>query len=311
MANRAHLAALVGRVPTEAPYRKYLLASYAENTTKAYQSDIRHFRRWGGEIPCSSMKLAHYLATYAGRLTHATLSRRVAAVHHEHLRKGLRSPAQCEVVRATLRGIGRTFSRSQRRVQPLLPRDLRRMQPYMRGIAGARDKALLLLGFMGGFRRSELVALNVEDVEVSRAGLHISVRSSKTDQDGTGRVVRVPRLGNSLCAVRPVERWLTLLRPSGPLFLSLNTRGGPTRRRLEGHSVANIVKKRVSQIGLDPSLYSGHSLRAGFVTSAAASGALPWQIKEQTGHKSDAVLARYIRDGGAAGADVIRHIAGK
>ncbi len=303
-------ASLLSRVPRNAPYRRYLIASYAENTRRAYETDVSHFRRWGGRIPATPDMLAAYLACFAGNLSHATLSRRIAGIHHEHLTRGLRSPARSELVRATLRGIGRTYYRAQRRVQPLLREHLLRMLPKMRGTVDKRDRAVLLLGFLGGLRRSELVQLDTEDIEVTRAGIKVSIRRSKTDQEGVGRVVKIPCVSSPLCAVRAMTVWLRLRKESkGALFVRMTSAGTVTRNRLSGAAVAQIVKQRVSEIGIDPSMYSGHSLRAGFVTAAARAGAAAWQIKQQTGHKSDHVLAGYIRDGANAGASLVRRIA--
>jgi integrase len=298
-------------VPRAAPYRKFLVASYAVNTKRAYAGDVAHFRSWGGRIPSTPNQICRYLAEHAGKLAFATLSRRIAAIHREHAGRGLRSPARTEVVRATLRGIGRTYSRRQRRVKPLLPQLLRKMLPGMRGALGARDAALLLLGFFGGFRRSELTALNLTDLTVRSRGISVLIRKSKTDQEGLGRTVSIPRLRSALCPVSAVQRWLKLRNASeGPLFTSLTPKQHVTDKRLSGTSVASVVKRLVRQIGLDPANFSGHSLRAGFVTSAARAGAAIWQIKEQTGHRSDAVVGSYIRAGGRAGLEAARLVGG-
>ena len=307
MGRQNELALLLGRVPKRATYRKYLIASYSKNTKAAYETDMRHFKQWGGRIPSMPMQVARYLAAYAGKLAFATLSRRLAAIHREHEARGYRSPARTELVRATLRGIGRTYSRRQRQVRPLLRGHLLKMLPYMRSARGLRDKALLLVGFLGGFRRSEIAALNLEDVEISRWGATITLKQSKTDQDGVGRAVKIPRLKGALCAVRGLERWLALRgRAPGPLFTTLTPHGTPSHQRIYGALVADAVKRRTAQIGLDARDFSGHSLRAGFVTSAALAGASVWQIKQQTGHKSDATVARYIRTGATAGAGVAK-----
>jgi integrase len=179
----------------------------------------------------------------------------------------------------------------------------------MHGALGIRDRALLLIGFFGGFRRSELVALDLEHLELRRSKLAILIRRSKTDQDGVGRTVTIPRLASSLCAVGALERWLKLRGISaGPLFAAITSHGTVTRKRLSGFAVATIVKRRVAQIGLDAAQYSGHSLRSGFATAAARAGAATWQIKQQTGHKSDAVVAGYIRVGASTGANLARLI---
>jgi integrase len=305
---RNELAVLLGRAPKHAPYRKYLMASYSENTKRAYEGDVAHFRQWGGRIPSRAVQVAQYLAAHAGKQAYATLSRRLSGIHREHVAKGLRSPVRSELVRATMRGIARTYSRKQRQMLPLLRHHLLKMMPNMRGALGARDKALILLGFLGGFRRSELTALDLEDLQFTNTGITVTIRRSKTDQEALGRLVKVPKLGGPLCCVRALRRWLTVRAGGTPLFTTLTARRRVTSRRMSGGAVAEVIKRRIAEIGLEPGQYSGHSMRVGFVTSAARAGAAIWQIKEQTGQKTDAVVAGYIRDGAGAGASVARLI---
>jgi integrase len=189
---------------------------------------------------------------------------------------------------------------------PILRQHLLKMMPRMRGALGARDKALILLGFLGGFRRSELTALDVNDLQFTNAGVTITIRRSKTDQESLGRLVTVPKLRGPLCCVRALRRWLGMRADGVPLFTTLTARRRVTSRRMSGGAVAEVIKRRVAEIGLDPRQYSGHSMRVGFVTAAARAGAAIWQIKQQTGQKTDAVVAGYIRDGAAAGASVAR-----
>jgi integrase len=151
--------------------------------------------------------------------------------------------------------------------------------------------------------------LDLEHLELRRSKIAILIRRSKTDQDGVGRTVTIPRLSSSLCAVRAIERWLKLRGSgAGPLFAAITPHGAVTRNRLSGLAIATVVKRRVAEIGIDAAQYSGHSLRSGFVTAAARAGATTWQIKQQTGHKSDAVVAGYIRVGASTGANVARLI---
>jgi integrase len=286
-----------------------LVASYAPNTKRAYKTDVAHFKRWGGRIPTTPKRLAAYLAFYAGKLAYATLYRRIAGLHREHLSRGLRSPARSELVRSTLRGIGRTYTRKQRQVRPILREHLKQMLPRMHGPTGIRDRALLLLGFLGAFRRSELSQLNIDDVQTSRAGLVAMIHKSKTDQEGVGRRVTIPKVNSQVCATRAIERWLKVRgNEGGPLFVRLSASGHVTRGRLSGAAIAEIVKRRVEEIGLERGAFSGHSLRAGFVTSAAQAGASIWQIKQQTGHKSDGVVSAYIRPHATEALDVVRLI---
>jgi integrase len=164
---------------------------------------------------------------------------------------------------------------------------------------GTWDRALLLVGFAGAFRRSELVALDREDVEVTREGLVVTLRRSKTDQDGAGRRVAIPYGTNpETCPVRALESWLAATGiDAGALFRPVNRHGHMQPGRLSGFAVALVVKRYAAAARLDPAKYAGHSLRAGLATAAAIGGAPERSIMNQTGHRSTAMVRRYIRDG--------------
>jgi integrase len=162
--------------------------------------------------------------------------------------------------------------------------------------SGARDACLLSLGFAGGLRRSELVALDVTDVVFEPAGMRLRINRSKTDQKGVGRTVGVPVGRSRFCVVQSAQTWMKKLdRQSGPLFSPVLKGGNIGSERLSPEAVASIVKRWVDRIGLDARSYSGHSLRAGFVTSAVQAGASEHSIRRQTGHASMSSMERYIR----------------
>jgi integrase len=164
---------------------------------------------------------------------------------------------------------------------------------------GIRDRALILLGFAGAFRRAELVGLNVMDLDFNRDGLTITLRRSKTDQEGQGRRVGIPYGSNpETCPVRVLQWWLDQAAiTDGPVFRSLTRHGRVRPDRLSPGDVARVVKKLAVRAGLDSAKYAGHSLRAGHATSAAASGASERSIMNQTGHRSVEMVRRYIREG--------------
>jgi integrase len=169
-----------------------------------------------------------------------------------------------------------------------------------------RDRALLLIGFAGAFRRSELSRIDCESIERTEAGIVITIPRSKTDQEGQARQVAIPRGRATVCPVQALDQWLELSGiTDGPVFRQVSRRGHVLPGQLSGDAIASIVKQRVSAIGLDPTRYSGHSLRAGFVTSAASAGTPTWRIKAQTGHVSDALVGRYIRLSDPFAADVV------
>ncbi len=277
----------------------YVRASVSENTRRAYRSDLRHFIDWGGTIPATDVMVANYLAAHAGSLSVATLSRRVAAISKAHTSKGLKTPTQSALTQSTLKGIKRTHGRPQRVSAPLLVEDLLRIMNVLgEEPKDIRDRAILLVGFAGGFRRSELVQLDVEDIRHVRQGVVITIRRSKTDQAGMGREIGIPFARGRFCPVKALEEWLQFSgTEDGAIFSSVNRYGRVGVGRLTGEAVAGVVKGRVEEIGLDPTNYSGHSLRAGLATSAAMAGLSTLAIRQQTGHRSDAALARYIRSG--------------
>ena len=162
----------------------------------------------------------------------------------------------------------------------------------------ARDRALLLIGFSGGFRRSELVGLDHADIEHARQGLILTLRRSKTDQEGAGRKIGIPFGRTRHCPVAALDAWLSASGiVTGPMFRSVDRHGHVQPERLSGDAVSEVIRERVATAGIDPRDFSGHSLRAGFATSAARAGVSTIKIRQQTGHASDAMLARYIRDG--------------
>ena len=275
----------------------YLRASLSDNSRRAYRSDLNHFLLWGGTIPASPDMVAVYLAAHAGQQAIATLARRLVSIGKAHTAQGLPSPTDTELIRATLRGIRHTHGSAQRQVSPAIKEDVLLMVAGLDGTKGIRDRALLLIGFAGAFRRSELVSLTIADIEQAKHGLIVQLRFSKTDQEGRGRKVAIPYARGAVCPVLALQQWLEVAKiAEGPIFRGVNRHGLISDAALTPQAVANVVKERAQAVGLDPAKYAGHSLRAGLVTSAAQLGVSSWKIRQQTGHKTDAMLARYIRD---------------
>ena len=295
----SHFHAISVNAPVSTLVEGYIHDSIAEATRRAYLFDLAQFERWGGRIPCEPNDLAAYLAECAATLAVATLVRRVAAIARAHHARGVPSPTRAEVVRATLRGIRRRCGTAQREARPLLRDELfRTLDAIGDSAKDARDRALLLIGFAAGFRRSELVGLDVPDIEIVPQGLVIHLRRSKTDQDGAGRKIGVPFGRTRFCPVTALGLWRERSGiTEGPLFRPVARNGRIATTRLSGEAISVIVKARVAAAGYDPTRYSGHSLRAGLATSAAQAGVALWRIRKQTGHASDAMLARYIRAG--------------
>jgi integrase len=279
--------------------RAYVEAGIAPATRRAYKADLDHFRAWGGDIPTTDVQLAAYLADQATTLRAATLTRWLVAISVAHKAQRLPSPVSSPLVRATMRGVRREHGAAQRQAAPLLREDLFVVLGAMGDrLKDLRDRALLLIGFAGGLRRSELAAINLSDFERVREGIILTIRRSKTDQDGAGRRIGIPFGRTIHCPVRALEIWLNAARiEDGPVFRPVDRHGRLAAARLCGEAVSLIVRGRTAAAGLDPTGYSGHSLRAGFATSATRAGVSTFKIRQQTGHASDAMLSRYVRDG--------------
>lgn len=277
----------------------YIAAAQSHSTKIAYASDIRHFLANGGSIPATTGQVSDYLAQFAENLSVFTLERRLIAIHQAHVEISAPSPALQSVVKRTMQGIRRTLGTKQRQVQPMIRDDLLEilvMADQQKPVKAARDRALLLIGFAGAFRRSELIAIQVRDLSYLPNGVEIFLNQSKTDQEKQGRTVFIPHALGSRCPVRALVQWLELAEiTEGYVFRAVTRHDRISSQGLSAQSVALVVKASVAQVGGDKSKVSGHSLRSGYCTQASIAGLQPWQIREQTGHKSDVTLAKYIR----------------
>jgi len=285
--------------------RDFIRAPKAESTIRGYRADWRNFCGWCDShslspLPASSETVASYIVDCAEHLKVGTIQRRLNAIAEAHKAVGLESPTHHAMVTNTMKGIRRTKGTASEQKTPTLTDDIRAMvEATDTGIIGTRDRSLMLLGFAGAFRRSELVGLDVEDCSFGKDGLTVTLRRSKTDQDGAGRKIGIPYGSNpETCPVRTVQAWLEVAGiAAGPLFRSITRHGRVRSGRLSGIDVSRVVKKLAKRAGLDPAKYGGHSLRAGHATAAAIAGASERSIMEQTGHRSVQMVRRYIRDG--------------
>ena len=282
----------------------FTAAAQSAATRRAYAGDLKHFREYGGKIPATPQMVANYIAQFAGVHAVATLGRRLIAVHQAHTEQGLKSPVMDRLVKRTMQGIRRAYGVApQRAVKALVKTDLLEMLVMVnrqKPMKAARDRALLLIGFAGALRRSELVAIQCADIIRFEAGVEILLRRSKTDQLGVGRTVWIPHAKDSeRCPVAALDQWLELSGiDRGPVFRWVSRHGHLVGDKgLTPQSVALVVKRSVKRVhgAAATKVVSGHSLRAGYCTEAALVGMAPWQIREQTGHKSDVTLAKYIR----------------
>lgn len=273
---------------------QFATASRSERTVRAYRSDWTDFegfcvRHSLEPLPAEPETVALYLADLASRLKPSTIARRAAAISIAHKRAGLASPTADGRVREITTGIRKVLGVAPRTAAPAGTGEVRRMVAHLpRTTVGIRDAALLLIGLATAMRASELVDVQVEDLSWRDEGLLIAIRRSKTDQEGAGREVAVPRGREpETCPLSALRRWLEHAHiESGPIFRPVNRHGTVSHEALSSRAVSIVVKRSAERAGLSPDRMSAHSLRAGFVTTAAANGASERSISTQTGHRS-------------------------
>lgn len=318
----------VDRIPTELPAhlaveieelvdaaREYASHAQAENTTRAYTSDWKQFETWCARygfptMPAHVSVVTFYVTSMAKRgRTVSTIRRHAAAIARAHRQSDQLPPTSDPAFITVLEGIARVHGAAPKKKTALL-RD-----PLLEVIdridtstnVGLRDRALLLVGFALGLRRSELIGICVEDLSPSPDGLRVRIARSKTDQQGRGHgLLLVYGQSPNPCPVRALRAWLDASAiTSGPLFRRV-TRTGAVSSPLQAEAVATILKRRAKVAGLNPAEFAGHSLRSGYATQAARDGHHPTQIADMTRHKDQRVLAGYVRAG--TGREDVAHV---
>lgn len=292
---------LMNEILTEAKIN--VQESQSENTTKAYESDWRQFQLWCinndfDSLPSNEETIALYLSYLAmeGYKT-STIHRKMSSIITAHRDKGYGSPVT-QTIRRVMAGIRRRYGTEENGKKPILIDDILSMLKHIpENVKGIRDKALLLIGFAGAFRRSELVSLDVTDVRIDPKGLIVKIKKSKTDQFGQGQSLGIPFGKNKdTCPVEAYRTWLEVSNiKEGPIFRPINRHGHIQPKRLSDKAVSLIVKEYANAIGFEKSEYSGHSLRAGLATTAAMAGKDERTIMQQTRHKSAEMVRKYIR----------------
>ena len=290
----------------------FALAEKADATRTAYRSDFAVFTAWCRArslvwLPAATDSIAAFLAAQATAGAKAsTVGRKASAIRYAHKLAG-HEPPNAESVKAVVRGIRRSIGTAPVRKQPATADLVQQMLTHCPDtLRGRRDAALLALGFSGAFRRSELVALTVSDLVEGGDGYRVTIRHSKTDQEGAGQEIAIPR-GGRIEPVKLVQAWLQAAGISeGFVFRSVAKGGRVLAGPLSGHSAAAIVKHYAELAGLDASAFAGHSLRAGFLTSAAESGAGVLKMVEVSRHKSIDMLRTYVRRLTCSGSTLVR-----
>jgi len=275
---------------------KNLKNSKSVNTLRAYESDYKDFsvfceKNNFSSLPADPKILSLYLTHLSQTSKFSTLKRRIASISVIHKLKGHYIDTKHPIIRENLLGIKRVKGSNQKAKKPILINDLKQIIDvintlHIKEMRKTRDKALILIGFAGGFRRSELVALDNDDIEFVREGVKIFVKRSKTDQSGEGMTKAIPSFDNAFyCPVLHLQDWMAKGKSKNRKIFPISDK-----------SVALIIKKYANLAGLDGDKYAGHSLRSGFATSTAESGAEERNIMAMTGHKTTQMVRRYIQE---------------
>ena len=286
-----------------------LKSSKANNTVRAYKADFKDFGLFCAQngfksLPSEPKIISLYLTHLSTKdIKMSTLKRRLVSIGVIHRLKGHYLDTKHPLIIENFMGIKRRKGSTQKGKKPLLINYLKLIinvidQDKSKEIKKIRDRTIILIGFSGGFRRNELVSLDYDDLDFVPEGLKITLKKSKTDQYGEGLIKGLPYFDNSqFCPVLSIKKWIDITEiNSGPLFRRFSKGSKLTQFRLTDQTVALLIKKYLKLAGIDYKNYSGHSLRSGFATSAAESGAEERSIMAMTGHKSTEMVRRYIKE---------------
>ncbi len=285
-----------------------LKSSKANNTLRAYKSDYKDFGAFCAKHGLSSLPtepkiVSLYMTHLAKNSKISTLRRRLVSISMVHKLKGYYLDTKHPIILENLMGIRRVKGSKQVGKKPILINHLKSIinainQHKINDFKKLRDKSIILIGFGGGFRRTELISIDHEDLEFVPEGLKINIKRSKTDQFGEGMTKGLPYFSNKIyCPVLNLKKWLEISKiKSGPIFRRFSKGLTLTNKRLTDQSVTLLIKEYLNLAGIDSKNFAGHSLRSGFATVAAASGADERSIMAMTGHKTTQMVRRYIRE---------------
>ncbi len=285
-----------------------LKSSKANNTLRAYKSDFKDFGAFCAKHGLSSLPsepkiVSIYLTHLSKNSKISTLRRRLVSISMVHKLKGHYLDIKHPIITENLLGIKRVKGSIQKGKKPLLINHLKSIinvidEQKCEEIKKLRDRSIILIGFGGGFRRTELISLDHEDLEFVPEGLKITIRKSKTDQFGEGMIKGIPYFSNEIyCPVISLKKWLEVSKiRSGPVFRRFSKGSFLKEKRLTDQSVVLLMKEYLKLAGIENKNFAGHSLRAGFATAAAESGADERSIMDMTGHKTTQMVRRYIRE---------------
>lgn len=284
--------------------RQSIYIARADNTIKAYESDWNDFCDWCdyhhvSAFPAIPETIVNYINDLADNAKANTVARRISALTENFDAAGIQdNPCRFPIVKNALRGIKRMKGVIQHGKLPILFDDIKEMLTYLEGdtLQQTRDKAILLIGFYGAMRRSEIANLDIDDIQFTRLGMLLTLRKSKTDQYDQGQLIAIPIVQDkNICAVHALKEWIRLSGiTSGPVFRGFTRSHTIRKTRISDKTIALIVKHYVALMGMDPREYGAHSLRHGFATTAAQHHVEEREIMRQTRHRSQAVVRRYI-----------------
>ena len=285
-----------------------LKSSKANNTLRAYKSDFKDFGAFCAKhglnsLPSEPKIVSLYLTQLSKNSKISTLRRRLVSISMVHKLKGHYLDTKHPIIVENLMGIRRVKGSVQKGKKPILINHLKLVinainEKKVEEIKKFRDKSLILIGFSGGFRRTELISIDYEDLEFVPEGLKISIRRSKTDQFGEGMIKGIPYFSNEIyCPIVNLKKWLDISKiNSGPIFRRFSKGSSLTNTRLSDQSVVLLIKEYLNLAGIENKNFAGHSLRSGFATVAAESGADERSIMAMTGHKTTQMVRRYIKE---------------
>ena len=285
-----------------------LRSSKANNTLRAYKSDFKDFgifcaKHGFKSLPSEPKIVSLYITHLSKRSKISTLRRRLVSISMVHKLKGYYLDTKHPIIVENLMGIRRVKGSIQKGKKPILINHLKLIIDVINNqntdvIKKLRDKSIILIGFGGGFRRSELISVDYEDLEFVQEGVKINIRKSKTDQFGEGMIKGLPYFNNEIyCPVTNLKKWLEISKiNSGPIFRRFSKGLSLVNKRLTDQSVVLLIKEYLNLAGIDNKNFSGHSLRSGFATVAAESGADERSIMAMTGHKTTEMVRRYIKE---------------
>ncbi len=282
----------------------FISNSKSANTLRAYKSDWKQFEKWCGghelnALPASLQTVVFYITHLSGSYKVSSIKRKVTCLSEAHRMAGVQNPVHSNIVEETLKGVSRTLGTAPSKKKAIRLSDIRQILPLLpETLIGIRDKALLLVGFAGGFRRSELVALDISDAEFTESGTTIHIKKSKTDQEGAGYYKTIGKGRSQLtCPVYALQKWIEVSEIiEGSIFRSI-TKGSVMGVSLSTNSVSRIIKRCISLIGLNASDFAGHSLRSGFISEAKEAGIMNELIMKMTHHKTESMISEYYQGG--------------